>query len=252
MKLFRTLMIYLFPLILSAQEVTKEKRYSFVGGAGVLFIANSSFDNLNEMISKSGTVDPPYPGFASISVGQLFEKGKFGTEIDLVTFYGANKFSPQNNLTFKVNGLSIKLLFRNRFFDRKRFDMAYYFGFGYTFLDFRLLDKYENLTPIDSLLVSPSKAVALNFKPKGLIFNLDAGFDIEFKTRLFRSFLNDFNIGLRLGYSQPVFASKDIIYAGSSNAIVPNFPKMSYNNVIFQLLFKITFKESPVVKKVDK
>jgi hypothetical protein len=224
---------------------------SFSSQGGLLVFANESFDNLSKTVAKSGRIDAPQNGFSTIGVSLILEKPKYGTELNVLFFRSSGENSNLTRYIFLIDGLIIKTLLRNKIIDKKRFSTTFYAGIGYTYINFRLVDKIVNLTSFDTLLVRPTAASTFNLKSKGLIFNLDGGFDFEYKTGLFNGFLNAFNVGLRVGYSQPIFASKEVVHAGTTNVTIPNFPKMSYNNIIAQLLFKITFKD-PTQRKTSK
>jgi hypothetical protein len=240
-NIFWILFLFLTTPQLSGQTATKPL-YSFSSQAGFLFFTNNSVDKIREKLLATKRFDTLQNAFVSQGISFSIAYPKIEVENSLLFFNSFSSSSPQNRMIFQIRGIQYQSLYKWNLFNKHHWRSNGHLGLGYTFYTLKAIDKWITNIPFDTLLRYPAATPSLDFTPSKTIFNLNAGWDIEWKTHLFRSFLNDFNIGLRTQYTQPLFARKTVVFNGT-NILVSDFPSMSYNHIRLEVLFRVTFKE---------
>jgi hypothetical protein len=237
------LFLFLVSVALHGQPTMEKPHHSFTTSAGILFFTNRSVDQISEKLQTSHRFDTLRNAFVTIGTRWSIDYPKFEIENGLLVFNSFSSENPQNRMIFQIKGLQYQFLYKQNLWNTKYFRSNAHLGFGYSFITFKAIDKALTNISLDTLLIRPSASPALDFTPKGNISNVYLGADIEWKTHLFQSFLNDLNIGLRTQYTQPLFNKKEVVFNGT-NITVPNFPSMSYNHIRFEMFFRLTLKEN--------
>jgi hypothetical protein len=213
------------------------------------------FGEINNVLKKNNTFTIQN-AFVSRGISLKFTNraGSGGTELSYLNVfsnaYDSTALTTNIGKAPRISGFNFKILFFRKYFQSARWYADGALGFSVNSLTFKLVDRQVQPYSLDSLIANPILSSSLDFRQSRPGLSLDISSGIYYKTKWFKRAFDDFDIGAKFGYSQPLVNGQQWIVNGTSNNyLLQDIPKVRLNNFYFQLSF--LFKYNLIVAKRD-
>ena len=248
-KIFICTILYLSTISSQAQKLSSISISPIYEGN---IMTNDGFGKLNEVLRRNNLYTIRNQ-FMTRGVSLCFsgKKGTGGFQVDYSTLFSFayDKTSLTNeSIVPLITSSQLRFIFFRKLFETKRWYGTAALGFSLIRLNFKLVDRDIQIYPLDSLIANPKLSPSLDVSERRGNFMMDFSSGIYFKTKWFKKAFDDFDIGAKLGYYQPLLKGENewIVNGTINNVLVKNLPEVSLNNVYFQMTFLIKYNFEPV------
>jgi hypothetical protein len=199
------------------------------------------FGRLNEILKKNNlyTIQNEFMS-SGIELTFTNRKGNGGVELSYQRLnsyrYDSTDFTNKSIAPF-VSGTNLRITFFKRIFNSKRWYANVALGLSTAYLNFKLVNRNIQGISFDTLLTNPGLLPTLDLRTKKSDFSINATSALYFRTKWF----NDFDIGMKFGYSHPLVNVREWVVNGTLNNYVSDSPLIRLNNFYFQLSFLLKF-----------
>jgi len=104
-----------------------------------------------------------------------------------------------------------------------------------------MVETQRQLNPFRTLISNSSLSSTVSLTQKRRDTGLHIYGGIFFKTRAMKKLCNSFDIGIKMGYYQPVIRGGKWLIKGTNNFVIGDLPQINFDNFFFQLSFALTY-----------
>ena len=210
------------------------------------------FDKLNEVLKRNNLYSLK-PAYMSGGVALKFtgRRGRNGLEL---SYLGLTAFAFDSAATTNkskvpfISGSNLRVIYFSKLFESNRWYADASLGLSIIGLNFKLVDTDFQRYDLDSLIANPNLSPSLDFSQGVPTLAVEIASGIYFKTKWFKKAFDDFDIGVKFGYVQPLIKGKLWRVNGTNNLLPRDIPTIRLNNVYFQISFLFKYNLG-IIKK---
>ena len=235
--------LYFFAQIISAQRLSSFSIAPLIEGNTMTV---DGFGKLNEVLKKNNlyTIQS---GFTSRGVALKFTRksNKSGVELSYLNVFSYLYDSTSSTNRMKrpfISGGNFRISFFKKLFESSRWYADASLGISTILLNFKLVDLDYQGNSLDSLISNPKLSPTIDVSQSKVTVSLEVSSGIYFKTKWFKKAFDDFDIGAKFGYVQPISNGGQWRVNGTvNNFLKQDLPVIGLNNVYFQLSFLLKY-----------